>query len=188
MILMILGLLLWTALHFFRVYAPEARARMTERMGEASKGPFALGILAALLMMIFGYRAALFTPVWYPPEAFTLLNNALVLLAFYIYLTTATKPGTAWVFGNLRNPQLVGFSIWAVAHLLVNGDLASIVLFGGLLLWALGEIAFSRPDDSLVDRSKAKITSPVVHAGVVLGVYIAVALIHAWVGPMPLGV
>ena len=187
MLLLILGLILWVAFHLIRGLRPDWRAALQDRFGDASKGIMAAGIVAGLVLMVVGYRAAPFVPVWEPPAVLRYVNNLLVLLAFYIYLTTATKPGTAFAFANARNPQLAGFSMWAFAHLLVNGDLASIILFGGLLVWAFVEVKLAGRSASLVDRSTAKISSPWVHLGLVIVVYLIVGAIHVTLGVNPFG-
>ena len=80
------------------------------------------------------------------------------------------------------HPQLTGFKVWAAAHLLVNGDLASILLFGGLLAWAVVEVIFSKRVPGLVNRDSAPISSPIVHLGLVVVAFGVVAGIHdlAW--------
>lgn len=187
MFLLLLGLVLWTGLHLLRAGAPDLRASLTERFGEGSKGIVAVGIIASVVLMVIGYRSADFIIVWSPPGFLTHVNNLLMLLAFYVYFTTATKPGTAWIMGSVKNPQLTGFKIWAFAHLLVNGDLASVVLFGGLLAWAVVQVILGNRIPSAVDRSKAPISSPFVHLGLVLGVLVVVAGIHTWLGYFPFG-
>lgn len=187
MALLILGLVLWVGLHLLRSVAPDVRQSMTDRMGSASKGIIAVGIILSIVLMVLGYRAMDFIPIWSPPSFFGHINNLLMLFAFYVYFMTATKPGTAWIMGNTKNPQLTGFKIWTIAHLLVNGDLASIILFGGLLAWAVAEVIFSKRVTSLVNRDDAKIDNPVVHAGIALGVYVVVAGLHVWLGPNPFG-
>lgn len=126
MTLLIAGLILWTATHYFKRLMPARRAAM----GDKGKGPIALLIVASLLMMIFGYRWAEFIPVWSPPAFFTHINNLLMLIAFFVFGMSAT---TGRLRGKMRHPMLLSVKIWAVAHLLVNGDLASIILFGGML-------------------------------------------------------
>ncbi len=160
---------------------------MTDKMGPASKGIVGAGVLLSLLMMILGYRAAPFIEVWTPTAGLTHLNNLLMLFALYVYFMTATKPGTAWIMGNVKNPQLTGFKIWTVAHLLVNGDLASIVLFGGLLAWAVIQVIMGKRVPTLVDRDTAPISSPFVHLAFVVVVFVVIAGIHAWLGPNPFG-
>ena len=186
-VLLILGLALWAGAHLFRAVRPVQRAALQDRFGPASKGLFAVAILASLGLMILGYRAVPFVPVWTPPAFLTHLNNLLMILAFYMYLTTATKPGTAFIFGNLKNPQLTGFKVWAAAHLLVNGDLASILLFTGLLGWAVAEVIVAKRGPGLVNRDSAPITSPLVHLGLVVVAFAGVAGVHVWLGVWPFG-
>ena len=136
MTLLILGLALWVLAHWFKRLAPDARAKL----GDPGKGVVALLIVAGVVLMIFGYRAADFIPVWTPPAWTIHLNNLLMILAFWIYGSSAAKGAKAWPAYKTRHPQLIGFKTWAIAHLLVNGDLASILLFGGLLAWAVSEV------------------------------------------------
>lgn len=186
-VLLIAGLALWTGAHLFRAVMPDRRAALQERFGDGSKGMVALAILLSLVLIVLGYRATPTIQVWYPPAFLTHVNNLLMLFAFYVYLQTATKPGTAFVMGNVRNPQLTGFKIWAVAHLLVNGDLAAILLFVGMIGWAVAEVIVTKRTPSLVNRDKAKITSPVVHLGLTLGVVAVVMGIHHLLGVTPWG-
>lgn len=186
-ILLILGLVLWTGAHLLRAVQPDRRAALQDRFGDASKGIMALVILVSLGLMILGYRATPHVTIWTPPAFLTHVNNLLMILAFYMYLTTATKTGTAFVFGSLKNPQLTGFKVWAVAHLLVNGDLAAILLFGGLLAWAVLEVIFSKRVPGLVDRNTAPISNPFVHLGLVVVVVAVVIGIHTWLGVRPFG-
>jgi len=187
MILLLLGLALWSGLHLLRSLAPERRQQLWDRFGGKSKGMISIGILVSLAMMIVGYRMANFIPVWTPPSFFTHINNLLMVFALYVFFTTATKPGTAWIMGDVRNPQLMGFTIWAFAHLVVNGDLASILLFGGLRVWGFAEVKASKQTPSLVDRSTAPISSPVVHLAVVIVALVVIIGLHMWLGPSPVG-
>ncbi len=149
MTLLILGLFLWAAAHAFKRLAPDARARM----GNAGKGIVALVILVALVLMIVGYRSAEFTPVWNPPAFLTGINNLLMLFALWVYGSSAAKGAKAWPATRIRHPQLTAVKIWALAHLLVNGDLASIVLFGGLLAWAVASVI-------VINRAEPEWTAP----------------------------
>lgn len=178
-LLLILALALWSGLHLMRAVAPGARAALQGRLGDGSKGVIALGLLVSVGLMVLGSNLVPFVAIWTPPSFFTHINNLLMFVAFYMFLTTATQPGTAFVFGNLKNPQLTGFKVWAFAHLLVNGDLASILLFGGLLAWAVVEVIMTKRTPSLVDRGDAKITSPFVHLGIVVVAFAVVAVVHS---------
>ena len=184
MTLLILGLILWVAGHLWGRFVPD----LYDRIGPASKGVSAIMIIASVVLMVIGYRAAAFIPVWNPPTFLTHVNNLLMLLAFYVYFQTATQLGTAWIMGHTRHPQLLGFKIWTVAHLLVNGDVASLLLFGGLLGWAVWEvILLNRAKSVGPDRATAPIKSPWVHLALSLAVFSVVAGIHVWLGVSPFG-
>ena len=181
MVLLISGVALWWAAHLFKRVAPERRAAM----GEKGKGLVAVLLVLSVFLMARGYGQAE-GPVWWGRSpATTGINNLLMLLAFYLYAADGMGTRvTAWI----RHPQLTGFSLWAVAHLLVNGDLPSYILFGGLLVWALVEIV-------LLNRAGAwkRRTGPfplrkeiMAAAGAVI-VMLVVGLIHGWIGPWPFG-
>ena len=136
MALLILGMILWVGAHYFRRLMPEQRAAL----GNKGKGVIAVAIVISLVMIIIGYRGAAFIDVWYPPSFLTHLNNLLMVFAFWVYGSSAAKGAKAWPAYKTRHPQLMAVKIWAVAHLLVNGDLASIILFGGMLAWAVGSV------------------------------------------------
>ena len=134
MTLLILGLLLWWGAHLLKRLAPDLRARL----GDRGKGLVAGALLVSVVLMVLGYRSAE-GPVWWGRSPMlTGINNLLVLAAFYLFAASGMKTRVTRL---TRHPQLIGFSLWAVAHLLVNGDLPSVILFGGLLVWALVEIA-----------------------------------------------
>lgn len=136
MALLILGMILWVGAHYFKRLMPDQRAAL----GNKGKGVIAVAIVASLVLIIIGYRGAAFINVWYPPSFMTHINNLLMVLAFWVYGSSAAKGAKAWPAYKTRHPQLMAVKIWAVAHLLVNGDLASIILFGGMLAWAVGSV------------------------------------------------
>ncbi|PTX57166.1 putative membrane protein [Litoreibacter ponti] len=188
MTLLILGLVLWTAAHFFKRVAPDARARLSDKMGDASKGLFAVLIVASVVLMVIGYRGSEFVPVWYPPSFMGHINNLLMLLAFYIYGASAAKPAKVWIGTKIRHPQLVGFSIWAVAHLLANGDLSSIILFGGLLVWAQISIQMINGREGPWHvPAQAPIKKEITLVVITLVLYSVVSGVHIWLGVNPFG-
>jgi uncharacterized membrane protein len=186
MLLLVTGLILWTAAHLFRSCTPDLRESLQTKLGNGAKGVMGVIILISLVLMVIGYRNADFIHIWSPPFWLVYVNNVLMVIALYMYLTTATQPGTAFVFGNMKNPQLTGFKVWAFSHLLVNGDLASILLFGGLLAWAVLQVISSKRVASLVNRNDAPISSPWIHLLLVVAVLIGIALVHNWLGVYPL--
>lgn len=180
-LLLIAGLALWAGAHLFKRVRPEQRAAM----GEKGKGLMAALIAAALVLMIVGYRWAPSTPLWYPPYFLVHLNNLLMLAAFYVYGIGAVKGRLAQ---KMRHPQLIGFKIWATAHLLVNGEVKAVLLFGGLLAWAVVEvIRINRAEPEWTPPAEIRPRGDVVNLAVALVLYGVVAGIHAWLGVWPFG-
>ncbi len=179
MTLMILGILLWVAGHFFKRVMPGLR----EGLGDAGRGIAAVVILGSVVLMVIGYRSAFTDQLWFPPPFMIHINNLLMILAVYLYAASGAK---ARVATKMRHPQLIGFKTWAVAHLLVNGDWASVILFGSLLAWAVAEVI-------VINRSQPEWTPPEwggssAEVKAVVGtvvVFAVIAAIHAWVGYWP---
>jgi uncharacterized membrane protein len=112
------------------------------------------------------------------------INNLLMVLAVYLYAASGTKAALA---RKIRHPQLTAVKTWAVAHLLVNGDLPSVILFGGLLAWAVVSVI-------LINRAQREWTPPVAKPGAewkaIVGtvvVTVVIMLIHNWLGYQPWG-
>ncbi|AEI95043.1 MULTISPECIES: NnrU family protein [Roseobacter] len=182
MLLLIAGLILWIAAHYFKRLMPQQRAAM----GNAGKGVAAVAIVASLVLMVMGYRAADFIPVWQPPAFMMHVNNTLMLFALWVYGSSAAKGAKAWPAYKLRHPQLVGFKIWALAHLLVNGDLASIILFGGLLAWAVGSvILINKAEPEWTAPERAGMATRVRLAVITLVLYGLISAVHIWAGVWP---
>ena len=150
MALLILGLILFLGIHTFTTLRG-ARAAVIGRLGEGGyKGLYSLVSAAGLIFIVVGfgqYRSADYIQIWNPP--FSLFHPiALFLLWFaFVALTAAYAPASR-IKSILRHPMLVGVKAWALSHLLVNGDLGSMLLFGGLLAWAVYDrIAVKRRGD-----------------------------------------
>lgn len=151
MTLLILGVLLWSLPHLFKRLAPQARAAMGPQ-GRAMVG----GLVAiSVVLMVIGYRAADGAVYWGRSPALVGINNLLMLISVYLFAAAGMKTALA---RKIRHPMQIGFLLWSVAHLLVNGDVASFVLFGGLAVWALAEIA-------LINRAEPRWTPPVGKGG-----------------------
>jgi len=181
MIWIVLGLALWAGAHFWKRAAPASRARL----GDRGKGIVAVVSVAGIVLMVIGYRASEGTFYWGRTPAMTGINNLLVLLAFYLFATSGAKTRVArWV----RHPQLIAVVLWAVAHLLVNGDTPSFVLFGGLALWALAEIAVLGRATAVTGPAHAvPIAKEATAVIVTLVLFAVVAGIHTWLGYNPFG-
>lgn len=181
MIWLILGVALWWAAHLFKRVAPERRARM----GDPGKGAMALAIGVSVVLMVIGYRAAAYVPLWVAPLWTVHLNNLMMVGAFYFF---AIAGQGVWLDRKIRHSMLTGMSLWALAHLIVNGDLASLVLFGGLLAWALAEVMIINraepgwtPPPPAVRRKEFTFPAASVVAVLIVG------FVHSLVGPWPFG-
>ena len=179
MFLLILGVLLWSFAHLFKRLAPAARVRL----GDAGKGAVALVLVLSVVLMVVGYRGAEFEPVYSPLPGMGHLNNLLMLVSVFLFGVGGTK-GT--LYTKMRHPMLTGVIVWSVAHLLVNGDVALIVLFGGLAIWAVVEIvlinaagAWARPTGGRGLKGDAmNLAGTLVLYGLIAGV-------HIWLGHNP---
>lgn len=179
MIWLIFGVLLWSAAHWFRRVAPGVR----ERMGDKGKGLVALLVVASIVLMVIGYRAADPTPLWYLGDWAIHANNLLMLLAMALFGVGHSK---SRLRGMMRHPMLNGMVVWAVAHLMVNGDLPSLVLWGGLAGWALLTMMVVNASDPAPEPYSDGTLKGDIRLFVLTLVFFGVATgIHAWIGPWP---
>ncbi|MFT4959163.1 MAG: putative membrane protein [Paracoccaceae bacterium] len=177
--ILVLGVFLWWGAHCFKRVMPVQRTAL----GDRGKGLVALIILASIVLMVLGFRAAPFVEVWSPPSFMVHINNLLVLIAIFM-MSPAPKKGV--LLNKMRHPMMVGFMLWAIAHLLVNGDAAGIVLFGGLLLWVPIQIKMinaAEPEWSPGEPGTIGKDAMFLVASVVI--MVVIGLIHGWVGPWP---
>lgn len=139
MMMLTAGVLLWIAVHLFPSVLPQARTGLIARLGEGPyKGLFALDLVIAILLMVFGWRSAM-PEYWYAPPlaGMQTITFVLVLIAF-VLMGAANAPTN--LKRHIRHPMLTGVMVWAAAHLLANGDSRSVILFGGLGIWAAIEV------------------------------------------------
>lgn len=183
MALLILGLFLWIAAHLFKRLAPNARADLAERIGEGpAKGLFGLVIGAATVLIILGFRSAPYVALYTPPGWAVHLNNLLMLAAVFL-LGASHAPSR--VKRYIRNPMLTGVVFWAVAHLLVNGDLAGVVLFTAMGFWALANMALIDTSEARPPAGSVAAVADLRLAAISLVVFAVIAGIHVWLGRWP---
>jgi uncharacterized membrane protein len=181
MIFLILGLSLWSAVHVWKRVAPEHRVTF----GEKGKSIVVIASVAAIVLMVLGYRGADGTVFWGRNGAGTGINNLLMIFAFYLFATSGKSTRiTRWI----RHPQLTAVVVWSVAHLLVNGDTPSFVLFGGLAIWAVAEmVLINRATGPRGAYHAPPIKSEAIAVVATLVVFSIVAAIHIWLGYNPFG-
>jgi uncharacterized membrane protein len=134
---MILGLVLFLGVHVLTTQR-DLRAQVIAMRGEAAyKVGYALASAAGLALIVWGfadYRATGRIDVWHPPTAFKHITVALMLPAVILVVASYVR---GRIYTTLKHPMLAGVKLWAAAHLLANGDLGSIILFGSFLAWAV---------------------------------------------------
>ena len=184
MILMILGLALWFMTHLVPIMKPQRRAALVDRFGEIPyKAVYAVVSLVAVVLMVNGYKSAGIITVWSPPAFMVHINNLLMVFALLLFFAGRLPSHLRWITSN---PQLVAVKTWATAHLLVNGDLASIVLFGALIAWGvMAAIATKRRDGKRAERPVATVAGTAINVVLGLAVYGAVAWVHGALGVWP---
>ncbi len=174
MIWLVLALLLRIYAHLFKRVLPAQRAAM----GKRGLGVVAVMVLAGIILMVIGYRSAEVTYLYALPFWVWHLNNLLMVVA--IFLMDAGRAGGV-VAAKLRHPMLWGVVVWAAAHLLVNGDLASLVLFGGLGLWALcAMMIINRADGAWSAPAEGPLAKDIKTAVVALVIYAVIVAVHYW--------
>ena len=171
------GVLLWSAAHLFKRIAPDARARL----GNTGRPLMALLLLASVALMTLGYQQAPTTVWWGRQAAWVGVNNVLVYLGFYFI---AGSQVGARVAGVIRHPQLTAVKLWAVAHLLVNGDSASLLLFGGLLVWAVLEVVIINQQDGKprLNKPQPSLLRESAAIAITLLIYGVTAYLHGLLG------
>ena len=176
MTLLLLGLLLFLGTHSIHIVAPAWRTAQIARFGEMTwKGVYALLALLGIVLIVYGYGAARLAPevLWVAPT-WARHVTALLLLPAFILLVAADLPGNR-IKGRVGHPMVAGVTVWAFAHLLANGTVADLLLFGGFLVWAVSSYAVCRGRDRRQGTSYPQGTIARDIATVVVGTAVWVA-------------
>lgn len=189
MLLLILGLSIFIAIHLLPT-SPELRRGLTRRLGEGPyKGLFSLVALLGFALIVYGYHKVKVHPgknpqIWTPPAWGRHATMALMLPVFPLLIATYL-PGRLALL--VRHPMITAVKFWALAHLLVRGDAASVLLFLGLLAWAVYDrISLKgREVAGLVTPRGGPVTNDVVAIVAGLALYYAFA---KWGHPLLVGV
>lgn len=191
MLFLVLGLALFLGVHSVRIVAEGWRTRALARLGEGPwKGLYSLVSAAGLALIIWGYGLARQQPValWMPPIGMRHAAAPLTLIAF-VLLAAAYVPRNAFK-ARLHHPMVLAVKVWALAHLLSNGTLADVLLFGSFLVWAVLNFRAARQRDRALGTAYAPGTAAGTAATVVVGALAWAGFAwwgHAWlIGVAPL--
>ena len=187
MVWLILGVLLWAAVHLMPSVFPQVKKQLIERLGENPyKGIFSVLILLSIALIVIGWRSTDPEFLYYLGDWTRIVTAILVLIAF-ILMGAANYPSRIKRF--IRHPQLTGLIIWAGGHLLSNGDSRSLILFGGLGLWAAIEIPLLNARGGEWDKPAAP-SIAVEARGLVISfvVYAVLVFLHPYFTGVPVAV
>jgi len=192
MSMLLIGLVVFLGAHSVRIFAEDWRSARVQKMGAGAwKGAYALVSIVGFVLIVWGYGETRAMPVelWQPP-IWTRHLAALLTLPAFVLLAAAYVPGTR-IKAAVKHPMVLGVKLWAFAHLIANGRLADVILFGAFLLWAILDFRAARRRD--------RITGAVYKAGPALRDVIAIGVgilawavfamyLHAaWIGVRPFG-
>lgn len=192
MTLLLIGLVVFLGLHSVRIFADDWRSARLAAMGEGAwKGLYSIASLVGIVMVGWGYALARLDPIvlWMPP-VWTRHAAALLTLVAFVLLAAAYVPRNHFKVA-IGHPMVVGTKVWAFAHLLANGTLADVLLFGGFLAWAVLLFRASRARDRKTGVQRGPASAAMTGVAVVVGIaaWFAFAFwLHAWlIGVRPFG-
>lgn len=190
MTILLLGLIVFIGIHSVRIVADGRRADFIAERGEQTyKGIYSVASLIGLALIVYGYGAARAAgpAVLYDPP-FWMRHVAYLLMAFS-FVSLAAMEGRGRIKAALKHPMLVGIKLWAFAHLLVNGDVASVVLFGAFLAWAVADriSVKRRAEEPSAESAAISVRSDVIAVVAGLALYLVFLFwAHGWLIGVPL--
>jgi len=187
MSILLLGAALFSGLHFFTTLLRPLRERAVARIGAGTwKVLIAMGLVLSIWLMVRGYGTASAAVLWVAPGWMRPAVVIAMLPVLILYM--GTHPGSA-IGARVRHPQLTAFKLWAILHLIVNGDVRSVILFGGLLAWAVVQVIVLNRRDGKPPLPQPNGSALKAWAAVPVGVVLWAVLIwvHTWLGVSPLG-
>lgn len=187
MALLIIGVLMWSVVHLYPSLFSERRDAVKARLGKTYDGVFAACIVFSIMLIVIGWKAAVPEPVYQAPLWGRYLNMATMLLAILL-LGAGSAKGKSRIKQYIRHPMLTGILVWSVGHLLANGDIRSLVLFGGMALWAIiSQIAINRRDGHWEKPTEvASVSREGILVAITVVVYLVLFMTHRYFTGMPL--
>ena len=193
MLYLIAGLVIFLGVHSLRIFAEGWRVATIARVGEKTfKGIYSAVSLAGFVLLVWGFGVARETPVllWNPPVGMRHMASLLTLVAFVFLASTYCPPNA--IKARLHHPMVLAIKTWALAHLLANGTVAHVVLFGSFLAWGVLDFIAARKRDRAQNiqypAATAKGTVMAVVSGVLAWWLVAFWLHGVLIGVKPLGV
>lgn len=183
MSLLILGLIVFFAIHALPMF-PSKRESLVAKIGEMPyKGLFALISLAGFVAIVMGKGGAPFIAIWNPPAQLAIATKIIMLPAF-ILLVAAYVPSN--IKRKVKHPMLTAVKLWALGHLLINGDLASMLLFIGFLAYSIVAMISANKRGKVAEVSPKPIYMDVLVILIGIAIYGGVAMHHMQLFGVPI--
>lgn len=171
MIFLIIGLVVFIGIHSVRIVAPDWRVKTIDSVGEGVwKAIYSVVSLISFVLLIFGYSRALPAADQLYAPLTNMYHPVLLLMALALILMMASNLGPGYIKQKTKHPFLLATIIWSISHLWMNGDAASVLLFGSFLVWAVIDLR------SELQRPKTEKPEPVLRNDIIavisgLGIY-----------------
>ena len=181
---LIAGLLLFFAAHSFTILR-EQRQKLVDRFGpNGYRALYSVVSLAGFVLIVMGYGDASRVDLWSPGPAMRMIAIVLMVPVFILF-ASSYLPGH--IKQRVGNPQLIGLKTWAFAHLLANGDVASVLLFGSFLTWAVADLIAVKRQGRSAAVAQPKIAADVGAVVIGLAVFALIYFkLHVYLSGMPL--
>ncbi len=155
MTLLLAGLLLFVGGHSINLFAPNFRNAMVAKLGLMPwKGLYSIVAIAGFILLVIGYGEARSHPIWlWQPPIWTRHLAALITLPAFIFLFASQIPGNRLQV-KVGHPMYLGIKLWAFAHIIANGGLHDLILFGVFLIWGIIGFAISRRRDKKLNTQR----------------------------------
>lgn len=184
---LVIGLVLFLGMHSMSIFANDFRNRIANSSELGWKAVYGIVSIIGLVLIARGYAEARLTPtLLYAPPAWTRHLAAVLMLPVFILFFAPYFPGR--IKTAAKHPQLVAVKLWAVSHLIANGTLADVVLFGSFLAWAVADrISLKRRTPRAVIGAPPSGVNDLILVVLGLAAYVFMAMwLHVrWIGVPP---
>ncbi len=181
--MLLAGVLLWSGVHYIPGLLPNLKIKLVEKLGKGYRGVFSLLIVGSIVLMVFGWKSAIPEVIYDPLPNAVQLTSVLMILTFYLF---GAAHGPSNIKRYIRHPMLTAVIVWGVAHLLANGDSRSIVLFGGMVIWAAVEIlVINKRDGEYVKPVAIPMKKDIIKLVIAVVIYTVIVFIHPYIAGVP---
>lgn len=176
--LLIAGIVIWAGVHFIPSLTPNLRETLIAKFGKGYRALFSASIALGIVLIVMGWKSISPEYLYEPITDASQVTGVMMIIVFYL-LGAAKGPSN--VKRYIRHPMLTGVMLWGVAHLLANGDNRSVVLFGGIALWAaLQMLVINKREGAYVPPEPVSLKKDIIKFAVAIVIYTIVVFSHPY--------